>query len=98
MAKLGIATGGISAAEITNWIQSAVDRDVRNLGDSLTTNLKRKTPIDTGKARRGWRLKKLPHSFELRNDVDHIGALNEGHSKQAKRGYVERTIRSTQIK
>lgn len=99
MAKLGIAgRTRSSGVGLQQWLMSNIRKDVQNIGDSLTAELKAKTPIDTGRARKGWRVRHTGNTFRVRNDVEHIGALNQGHSKQAKRGYVERTIRSTQIK
>ena len=52
------------------------------------------TPVDTGAARAGWRVVKMPHKdrysvYEVVNDVPYISALNEGHSDQAPAHFIE---------
>ena len=99
MAKLGIAgRTRNSGVDVQQWLLRNIRDDVQNVGDSLIDTLKTKTPVDTGAARKGWRIRHLNDTFKVSNKEKHIGALNEGHSKQAKSGWVDRTIRNTQIK
>ena len=44
------------------------------------------TPIDTGEARAGYSHELNSDGYVITNTVDHIVALNEGHSKQAPAG------------
>ena len=59
----------------------------------LTDTSAKKTPVDTGRARRGWR-KVADFKFNgssqtvIRNDVPYIGVLDKGSSKQAPEGIV----------
>ena len=55
---------------------------------ALLANLVRDTPVDTGEARDGWRITKIG----LENNVDHIVALNEGHSPQADPNFIEHAV------
>jgi hypothetical protein len=51
--------------------------------------LKDNTPVDTGEARDGWYLDK---DGNIVNEVEHIEALNDGHSKQAPEYFIEKTL------
>ena len=52
-----------------------------------------KTPIDQGKARRGWRSENRYREISVVNRVPHIEALERGHSKQAPNGILGPTVR-----
>ena len=56
----------------------------------LVAKLVPATPIDTGEARAGW------HTTitGIENNVEHIDALNAGHSRQAPKLFIERTVLS----
>ena len=88
----------LAGGRVLNYLQPEVRRDVNGIATSLHSSLKADTPKATGQASRGWRRKNTQTGFEITNTVDHIGALNEGSSKQAPRNYVGKTIRNTQIK
>ncbi len=51
--------------------------------------IKKYTPIDKGRARRGWRLKKTKNGAKLNNPVPYISYLENGWSKQAKSGMTK---------
>jgi 23S rRNA G2069 N7-methylase RlmK/C1962 C5-methylase RlmI len=63
----------------------------------------RKTPIDKGRARRGWRIERGPNpsvagqaieeTTNIVNRVPYIVALEDGHSKQAPNGILGPTMR-----
>lgn len=62
--------------------------------DYATEQLKIVTPVDTGKARKGWYNKKNYTIYgtaagEINNDVEYIEILNQGHSKQAPKYFIE---------
>ena len=59
----------------------------------LITELKQATPVDTGKARDGWMmtLTKADLAY-ITNEVEYIGILNQGHSKQAPAYFVEQVV------
>lgn len=53
------------------------------------------TPVDTGTARRGWQATTPSKPFEpgvVENNIEYIGALNDGHSKQAPANFVENIV------
>ena len=53
------------------------------------------TPIRTGRARRGWQKRKSigTGSFQvIENKVPYVIYLNEGHSRQAPKGYIEQQL------
>jgi hypothetical protein len=63
-----------------------------------TEQLRTVTPVDTGKARKGWEFKldlKDGRGYKtgtILNRVDYIDTLNNGHSKQAPRYFIEQTL------
>jgi hypothetical protein len=59
--------------------------------DTLET-ARSKTPVDEGQARRGWRLESSYRQKNIVNRVPHIGALENGHSKQAPNGILGPTV------
>lgn len=53
------------------------------------------TPVDTGTARRGWQSTTPTKPYEpgvIENNVEYIGKLNDGHSKQAPANFVENVV------
>jgi len=62
-----------------------------------TNQLRIVTPVDTGEARSGWTSTPantlLGESVgTISNDVEHIVALNNGHSRQAPRYFIEQVL------
>lgn len=58
----------------------------------LTEKLRAVTPVDTGKARDGWKYQ----NGAISNDVEYIDLLNRGTSKQAPSYFIEKTLLSEQ--
>jgi hypothetical protein len=56
----------------------------------LVERLKEATPVDTGNARDGWKLK----DDTIINEVEYIVPLNNGHSQQAPSHFIEKTVLS----
>ncbi len=56
--------------------------------DSVVSDLKLATPVDTGEARDGWKRE----GDTIVNNVEHIAHLNRGSSKQAPSFFIESTI------
>jgi hypothetical protein len=54
----------------------------------LVEKLKAATPVDTGRARDGWKY----DGKSISNDVEYIDELNRGSSTQAPSHFIERTI------
>ena len=76
-----------------------VKPEMKRLVEFATEQLKIVTPVDTGRARRGWanEMKLTPDELELIealifNDVPYINRLNQGHSQQAPRFFIEQVL------
>ena len=54
-----------------------------------------RTPIDTGRARRGWRQRTTGSGATVENQEPHIVPLERGRSKQAPNGFVKQAISAT---
>ncbi len=93
----------MARTKATRKIEKDIARDYDVYQDRLFRDLVRKTPIDTGQAQRGWKqIQKMGNligsskkAVVIRNDVPYIQRLDEGHSSQAPKGYVENIIRTT---
>ena len=71
-----------------------LDQTVRQISEDYFDLVKEKTPVRTGRARRGWRLKKQRElSYSVNNRVPYVGRLDEGYSKQAPRGMTRPAAR-----
>lgn len=70
-----------------------IDKRSKNFIAAVMDDVKRvaqdETPVDTGRARRGWRRKKQ----EVLNNVEYTPYLEDGHSKQAPSGIMMPTIK-----
>ena len=80
-------------------LDKTVSRIIREVSDDLTKELRSRTPIDTGNARRGWKNRPGRKQATISNKVDYITyadedgiGLEEGLSKQAPRGFVKQSI------
>lgn len=93
--------------EVVNYQQELkrIEEEVRQLAnmeiheriDYATDQLRVVTPVDTGRARKGWRNKKQFDNNRFAagtiiNDVEYIEVLNRGHSKQAPRYFIEQVL------
>jgi hypothetical protein len=54
----------------------------------IVVDLKQATPVDTGEAQAGWYVE----GKTIKNDVEHIIPLNNGHSQQAPKHFIEQTL------
>ncbi len=77
-------------------LKNTLDEQIKKLSeegkdkkvDEMVDALRLATPVDTGKARDGWRV----INDVIVNDVDYIDKLNEGTSQQAPSHFIERTL------
>jgi len=76
--------------ELENEVNEKVEEKIDFKKSSLIEALKQITPVDTGKARNGWKLK----NGNIVNDVDYIADLNRGSSSQAPSYFIESTLLS----
>ena len=77
--------------------------EIKRLGQSVFTEVKKRTPVDTGTARAGWKSKNNSQGFEISNQVPYIGVLDKGRhmtnrglrgSKQAPQGIIGPSLKS----
>jgi hypothetical protein len=85
-------------ARIEEEVRQLANKDIEGLIKYATSQLKVVTPVDTGEARKGWFEEIERNHFggfsggTIINEVDHIGVLNQGSSKQAPRYFIEQTL------
>jgi len=87
-------------ARVSREIEKSADSEIRAKMIYATDTLKRVTPVDTGRARRGWFFFKIPKIFGkflntegfIVNNVPYVDRLNDGHSKQAPRYFIEQVL------
>lgn len=68
---------------------------IDRLTDDLLVNAVTSTPVDKGRARRGWRKEKSFKQTRVVNRVPYINALEDGWSKQAPNGILKPAVRKT---
>lgn len=90
------------ASDITNNLdkdmalteQMVLDLTAKTTLD-VERDLKLATPVDTGRARNGW-ISTIPTiPFQpgiVENNVEYLGKLNDGHSKQAPKLFIESVV------
>lgn len=69
-----------------------IDQFATDLMTNVRTEVTARTPIDTGRARRGWQSRTSAVSKSVVNNVPYIGALERGRSKQAPNGFVKQAM------
>jgi hypothetical protein len=78
-------------------IEKSIERAVDTFFEELNTVAKSKTPVDTGRASRGWRYTRrytVGYAGTLiENTVGYIGLLDRGSSRQAPAGITVPAIR-----
>ena len=87
-----------SVAKTMKSLQRDRDSLLATLADNVLRVIKRNTPIDKGRARRGWRKSKISKDFSIINRVPYIGALEKGRSKQAPKGIVRPSIEQVKLR
>jgi len=68
--------------------------DIELQAEYATNQLRVVTPVDTGEARSGWELEKYGNNLTIVNDVEHVVYLNNGHSKQAPKYFIEQVLQT----
>jgi len=85
-------------ARVKKEVDSIAFNDIEDRVDYAVNTLKVVTPVDTGEARSGWKstiIKTKNNELidgSIFNDVEHISYLNNGHSKQAPKYFIEQTL------
>lgn len=89
----------VSGIELTDRkLNSVVNQVLDDLTDTLNAELKSRTPIDTGQARRGWAYRAGVTSRNIENRVPYIDLLEKGRSRQAPNGFVKQSIAAAIVK
>lgn len=81
----------ITGTNIKSWLSDIVSKEKDALKSDYKSAVVPRTPILTGKARRGWQKR----TNEIRNDVNYIGKLETGYSRQAPNGFVKQALTTT---
>jgi len=85
--------------QVLNTLDQEIGRDFNSMVDDLNYQLKLITPVDTGRARKGWRKPRKAEIDQksplLDNRVEYSGVLDDGWSSQAPRGIVEPAFKRT---
>ena len=89
--------------DLNGRLRRTIDREVQKFGRELLTEIKSRTPVDTGRARAGWRKQASTTGFSIENNVPYIGVLDKGRhmtnrgmrgSRQAPRGIVGPSLKT----
>ena len=93
----------IGQGNLGSRLSAQLRSEVKRLADTLYTEVRKRTPVDTGRAKAGWTKKVSGKDFEVANQVPYIGVLDKGRrmtnkgmrgSKQAPRGIVGPSLQS----
>ena len=77
-------------------VRKGVDQELKAFGSDLLDNLRKLTPVNGGRARRGWSKRETTNKVALQNRVPYIERLEDNYSKQTKgRGILKPAIRIT---
>ena len=94
---MGVTIKGFDS--ISKELKKIVQKEMLMLQDTYQEEVKPRTPIDTGQARRGWQKRQPSLKVrEVRNQVDYITKLEKGYSKQAPQGFVNQAVKATLAK
>tara|TARA_R100000231_G_scaffold28505_1_gene25303 strand:+ start:10206 stop:10508 length:303 start_codon:yes stop_codon:yes gene_type:complete len=74
-------------------LKKEIDSFIKDLSKQTIRVARQNTPIDTGRARKGWTRSNSRQGFEVENSVPYIGFLEKGISKQAPKGILKPTVR-----
>ena len=87
----------VGAQGFTRQLSNELRSEVKRLANDLFTEVKKTTPVDTGRARSGWKKTVNDRGFVLTNNVPYVPILDKGRhmtnkgyrgSKQAPNGIV----------
>jgi len=82
--------------DVVKHIKSSIVVAVDNLLEDIKDDIKDLTPVDTGRARRGWRYTPKYKAYYsgkvIDNNVPYIVFLDKGSSRQNRRGIVQPAI------
>lgn len=100
MSILGVSLTGVGIATILRKVRAT---EARTLANTVFRGVKDRTPVDTGRAKRGWGLARQGRGYLIYNNVPYIGVLDKGRhmtrrgmrgSTQAPQGMTKPTLAS----
>ena len=80
---------------ITKQIAEADDNFKKEFADEFEKRVKRRTPVDTGTLRRGWKVKVTSNSIDVKNDVPYAGYVEDGTEHMAGAHMLKTTVSET---
>ena len=83
------------ADKLDKTIGVQIEQELEALQDTYQIEVRKRTPIDQGRARRGWQKRTQGSNRQVRNEVPYIERLEGGYSKQAPRGFVNQALKAT---
>ena len=95
----------VGLSTMINQVDKELGSAVKRLANDLFATVERRTPVDTGRAKKGWSKKIGQDNFVIENKVPYVPILDKGRhmtprgmrgSKQAPRGIVGPSL--TEIK
>lgn len=104
MSILGIRLTGVGIATQLRRVRAS---EARSLANTIFRGVKDRTPVDTGRAKRGWAQRREGRGYVIYNNVPYIGVLDKGRhltsrgmrgSRQAPKGMTGPTLRSIKNK
>lgn len=83
-------------SKISDTLRKDFKRALDDLKTDLVVELRKNTPVATGKARAGWQLDDNKKGFVINNPTPYVGYLDKPYvkSKQAPRGIVGPSLTS----
>ena len=85
----------INVPQAVSKLKRDIQKFTAKVAQTFYEEVSRVTPIDRGRARRGWKLQRAGEKYVVENKVPYINVLEEGHSKQAPNGMIKPAIRQT---
>lgn len=88
---------------VQKFLDDELRSAVKSLANEVYSEVRKNTPVDTGRARKGWTKKVQGADFEIANQVPYIGVLDKGRhmtnrgmrgSKQAPKGIIGPSLNS----
>lgn len=89
--RFRVETG--SAIRVIAGATTDVARQVRSISQDLFDAVKKKTPVRSGRAKRGWTKRASKLDFTISNDVPYTPFLDAGRSKKAPKGMTRPALR-----
>lgn len=93
----------IGAQGVKRALDASLKSEIQLLSNEVYKEVRNRTPVDTGRAKKGWTQKTTDNTFVIENRVPYIGVLDKGRhmtnrgmrgSKQAPKGIVGPSLNS----